>query len=323
MPPMIKTVVNGYEIYTSSNSPLSARDFVKLLGPLTEGTKLGPLATKVGIKNISEFDKKNLKRYIIEKLQSMGVPEPLRIKVRVGVSTIRPLTNSLSGNTPNNNNGANRSSSNNNGANRSGNNNGANRSGNNNGANRSSSNHNSANRSSSNNNFKPSSNSSKFVFPSSGGVNKKINFNPIGGSSKLVFPKMSGGGNFNPIFQTQGKLVFPSSGGGRRERSPPLNFIRRTGNSFMTSFPSGGRGSSDDGWKFKNFWPFKSKNKLKLPNNVNAPLNIPLNNEAKRLTNPENKTVINNVKKALTVAEKAINNVVTNPENKVAENDIV
>ena len=45
LPPMTKTILNGYEIYTAVGSPLSARQFVNLFA----GKTLGPIARKVGL----------------------------------------------------------------------------------------------------------------------------------------------------------------------------------------------------------------------------------------------------------------------------------
>lgn len=76
LPPMTKTILDGYEIYTAVGSPLSARQFVNLFA----GKALGPIAQKVGLvsKGVS---KRVLKGLILKKLVDLKVPEPIRRKV--------------------------------------------------------------------------------------------------------------------------------------------------------------------------------------------------------------------------------------------------
>jgi len=89
---MNKSVVDGYDIYTAIDSPLTARQFVKLF----QGQGLGPIADRMGIAS-KGVDKRILKGRIINKLLELGVPEPLRIKISTRPGAIRPMTNSLSG----------------------------------------------------------------------------------------------------------------------------------------------------------------------------------------------------------------------------------
>ena len=76
LPPMTKTILNGYEIYTAVGSPLSARQFVNLFA----GKTLGPIARKVGLVPTG-ISKRVLKGLILKKLVDLKVPEPIRRKV--------------------------------------------------------------------------------------------------------------------------------------------------------------------------------------------------------------------------------------------------
>ena len=73
LPPMNKTVVNGYEIYTAVGSPLTARQFVNLFA----GKTLAPIARKVGLVPTG-ISKRVLKGLILKKLTDLKVPEPIR-----------------------------------------------------------------------------------------------------------------------------------------------------------------------------------------------------------------------------------------------------
>jgi hypothetical protein len=96
LPPMNKTRVQGYDYYVASNSPLTARDFIKLFGA-TKKTSLGALASKVGINNVSGVNRESIKSMIIQELESRGVPEPLKIKVPglKAKETVTPVTDTL------------------------------------------------------------------------------------------------------------------------------------------------------------------------------------------------------------------------------------
>ena len=90
LPPMTKTTIQGYDVYTAIDSPLTALQFTKLF----RGEGLGPIASRLGI-SAKGVDKKLLKSYIVEKLRSMGVPEPLRIKAPLKKSVVQPMTDQL------------------------------------------------------------------------------------------------------------------------------------------------------------------------------------------------------------------------------------
>jgi hypothetical protein len=93
---MNKTRVQGYDYYVASNSPLTARDFIKLFGA-TKKTSLGALASKVGINNVSGVNRESIKSMIIQELESRGVPEPLKIKVPglKAKNAVTPVTDTL------------------------------------------------------------------------------------------------------------------------------------------------------------------------------------------------------------------------------------
>jgi hypothetical protein len=76
LPPMTKTILNGYEIYTAVGSPLSARQFVNLFA----GKALGTIARKIGLVPTG-ISKRVLKGLILKKLVDLKVPEPIRRKV--------------------------------------------------------------------------------------------------------------------------------------------------------------------------------------------------------------------------------------------------